>query len=220
MADKKDFKDKKKSTDGPKLAGPIELLAILVFVFIVASFFGQRLSWLSQYLQTFFSTENSATSFLWAALPYLIIFSFGLSALFLIGIIYSLWRLTKIVKERNKTLNAPQATAQQEEVVNQKWIRVSDHINSENPNDWRLAILESDIILEELLDKMGYRGESIGDKLKTIEKSDFTTIDNAWEAHKIRNSIAHEGGDFLITQREARRVIELYASVFREFYFI
>jgi len=217
-----DFKDKKKGKgdESLKLVGPIELLAILVFVFIVASFFGQRLSWLSQYIQTFFSTENSVASFLWLALPYLVIFSFGLSALFLIGIIYSLWRLTKIIKERNKTLSAPQTTAQQEEVVNQKWERVSAHINSENPNDWRLAILEADIILEELLDKMGYRGESIGDKLKTIEKSDFTTIDNAWEAHKIRNSIAHEGGDFLITQREARRVIELYASVFREFYFI
>jgi hypothetical protein len=56
--------------------------------------------------------------------------------------------------------------------------------------------------------------------MKSIEKSDFNSIDMAWEAHKIRNSIAHEGSDFLLNQREAKRVIGLYEIVFREFRYI
>jgi transposase len=67
---------------------------------------------------------------------------------------------------------------------------------------------------------MGYMQESIGEKLKSIEPSDFTNIENAWEAHKIRNTIAHEGSEFLINEREAKRVIGLYESVFREFEYI
>ena len=78
--------------------------------------------------------------------------------------------------------------------------------------------MEADIILGEMLEKMGYvKGETIGDKLKTIEKSDFTSLDQAWEAHKIRNMIAHEGTDYILTEREAKRVVGLYEQVFKEF---
>ena len=105
-------------------------------------------------------------------------------------------------------------------LINEKWERVIQHINSNNPSDWKLAILECDIILAEILEKMGYLQESISEKLKAIEPSDFTNIESAWEAHKIRNQIAHEGSDFLINEREAKRVIGLYETVFREFEYI
>jgi hypothetical protein len=75
-------------------------------------------------------------------------------------------------------------------------------------------------MLDKLLNVQGYRGETMGEKMKGIEKSDFTTLDLAWEAHKARNKIAHEGSDFLLTQREARRLINLYSRVFQEFEYI
>ena len=103
---------------------------------------------------------------------------------------------------------------------NPKWEKVQEHITSENPANWRLAILEADILLDELLDALKYRGESIGEKLKKIEQSDFTTLSLAWEAHKIRNQVAHEGSEFLLSDREARRVVKLYEEVFKEFQFI
>jgi hypothetical protein len=105
-------------------------------------------------------------------------------------------------------------------VENEKWQKVLVHINSTNSSDWKLAILECDIMLSDILEKMGYMQESISEKLKSIETSDFTNIEYAWEAHKIRNQIAHEGSDFLINEREAKRVIGLYEAVFREFNYI
>ena len=101
-------------------------------------------------------------------------------------------------------------------IVNPNWERVLDYIESFNESDWKLAIMEADIMLSDLLDKLSVSGETMGDKLKTIEKSDFTTIDFAWDAHKVRNQIAHES-DFRLSQREARRVIDLYRSIFDEF---
>ncbi len=100
---------------------------------------------------------------------------------------------------------------------NPKWLQVQKHIDSENSSDWKLAILEADIMLADMLDKFSLPGESIGEKLKAVEKSDFNTLEQAWEGHKIRNAIAHEGSEFVISQREARRVIELFKQVFDEF---
>ncbi|MEX2405199.1 MAG: hypothetical protein WD579_01195, partial [Candidatus Paceibacterota bacterium] len=67
---------------------------------------------------------------------------------------------------------------------------------------------------------MGHQGDTLGEKLKSVEKSDFTSIDQAWEAHKVRNAIAHEGVDMDISHRKVRRTIELYKTVFEEFHYI
>ena len=75
-------------------------------------------------------------------------------------------------------------------------------------------------MLNELLDVLGYRGETMADKMKQVVRGDFNTIDLAWEAHKVRNRVAHEGAEHLLSGREARRVISLYEQVFREFKFI
>jgi len=157
---------------------------------------------------------------LYGFVPVLSIISFALSALFLFGIVYVYRQYSKIIAEENKKYKPSKAVQEAEKVKNEKWERIENHIASDNPSDWKLAILEADIILDEMLEKMGYHGDSVGEKLKGVEKSDFTTIDNAWEAHKVRNSIAHEGSDFLINQREAERVIALYKTVFEEFKFI
>ncbi len=103
---------------------------------------------------------------------------------------------------------------------NPKWDIIQKHIASMNPSDWRMAILEADILLYEMLDQMGYDGDTIADKLKLVESSDFNTLDLAWRAHKIRNAISHEGSSYEMSYQQAQNTIELYKKVFEEFYFV
>jgi len=153
-------------------------------------------------------------------------FSFIISILLIILIIWSANNLIRIRREMHEAVtltdkkDTKKSSTAPAEIVNEKWQKVLVHINSQNPSDWKLAILECDIMLSDILEKMGYMQESIGEKLKSIEPSDFTNIENAWEAHKIRNQIAHDGSDFLLNEREAKRVIGLYETVFREFEYI
>ncbi len=131
---------------------------------------------------------------------------------------YMIYHLTKI-REAEHLLFYPTAIkeATGEPEVNPKWRKVLAHIESTSESDWKLAIIESDIMLDDILTKLHLPGDTMGEKMKAVEKSDFSTIDNAWEAHKIRNQIAHEGSEFVLTQHEARRVIALYQSIFEEF---
>ena len=104
--------------------------------------------------------------------------------------------------------------------LGKRWDNVLKHSQSGNENDWRQAIIEADIILDELVTKLGYKGEGLGEKLKRAVKGDFKSLDQAWEAHKVRNMIAHSGSDFSLNQVEVNRVINLYRQVFEEFYHI
>jgi hypothetical protein len=89
--------------------------------------------------------------------------------------------------------------------------------DSDNPNDWKLAIIEADIILDDILKKRGYTGSSLGERLKSISPNQLESLNDAWEAHKIRNRIAHDGADFVLTKRVAQETIARYLRIFREF---
>ncbi len=90
---------------------------------------------------------------------------------------------------------------------------IQGYMSSDSEALWRIGIMEADNMLLEVLDKKGYQGEGVGEKLKGAS---FKTIDLAWDAHKIRNRVAHEGSDFVLTDREAKRAFTLFESVFRE----
>lgn len=102
----------------------------------------------------------------------------------------------------------------------EQWDRIMKKLHSDSEAEWKMAIIEADGILGEILRAEGYVGEDIGEMLKSVEPSDFLTLESAWEAHKIRNSIAHDTMGIPLSHREAKRVIGLYEKIFREFTFI
>ena len=103
---------------------------------------------------------------------------------------------------------------------NEHWGKVLDYIFSQHASDWKLAIIEADSMLECLLDQLGFKGESLGDKLKSATQDTFPQLTIAWEVHTVRNRIAHEGLSFELSQHEAKRVIALYEEIFHTYGFI
>ncbi len=101
-----------------------------------------------------------------------------------------------------------------------RWRDVLRLADSAQPNDWRQAIVEADIMLEDAITQKGYQGESLGEKMKTVRRSEVNTIDGAWEAHKMRNRIAHEGAAMELSQREVKRIIALFERTLRELDYI
>lgn len=112
------------------------------------------------------------------------------------------------------------ASADPQESKNKRWVYIQELRQSPNVNDWRQAILEADIILEQILEKIGYEGASVGDRLKSIPKGDMISINQAWEAHKVRNIIAHSGAEHQLSRQEVDQVLKNYEKVFREYYYI
>ena len=148
--------------------------------------------------------------------------AFLISILLIIGIIYLTIKLNKVEKKDEEIYGTIFVSSDggEESIKNERWLRVLEHLESDLQSEWRASILEADIILDEMTIKMSYHGDTLGERLNSVERSDFTTIDKAWEAHKVRNIIAHEGSNFEMTKREVKRIIDLYRQVFEEFNFI
>ena len=172
--------------------------------------------------------ENPQTFFLTGFYDLLsnvwIIFTLVMTVLCLILaaiLIYSLLRLKQIRAEEEVYYASSVAVAEDAaEYTNKRWENIEHLTASPNETDWRQAIIEADILLEELLTAQGYDGAGVGEKLKQVEPSDFTTLQKAWDAHKVRNRIAHDGSAFILTRRDAQQTLRWYEEVFREFFFI
>lgn len=148
-----------------------------------------------------------------------------------VGILLALLFLILLVSVRLRLARVEEAGwAQREEaeihatgkpiVKNPRWTHVLTLVNSSHASDWRSAILEADIMLFAMLNEKGFAGESVGEQLRSASPSHFTSLDLAWDAHRVRNEIAHAGEAYPLTEREAQATIDLYRRVFEEFDYI
>lgn len=179
---------------------------------------GFNLEWLFLQIYELFtggfhvSTDGGFFSFLKFILGLIGIVFFGV-------IVYSVMRL-KERNQMNKDLLHERVMALKTEKhveKNEQWAMVVEHISSTKEGDWRIAIIEADSMLDALTKKMGLIGNDLGDRLRNAPTGDFQTLDNAWEAHRLRNRIAHEGLKFKLEYRDAKKAIEQYELVFNEF---
>jgi hypothetical protein len=101
-----------------------------------------------------------------------------------------------------------------------RWEKLLEAAMSSDPREWRASILAADVMLGDLLGKFGYQGETTADKMRVIPEDAFVTLPQAWEAHRVRNFVSQRSSDFILTQREAFRVMKLYEQVFEEFKYV
>jgi hypothetical protein len=134
----------------------------------------------------------------------------------LVSIFYLLFQLKELERIRKVKIIR---TVEQESVpqIDPRWASIQEHMKSDNPAEWRLAIIEADTILDDITRRMGYPGDTLGERLKQIEPSDFFTLQRAWEGHKVRNRIAHEGLAFQLPYKDAVTAIAHFEAVFKEF---
>jgi hypothetical protein len=202
-----------------------ETIGFLIFLILLGALWSQ-FSGQAENLAAYGSIWDAIVAFclrIWRVLRVLAAFIIGLSVWWAV---YSRVKLHNLAKAEQEIYGSEVPAALGAETAkplaekNDKWVRVIEHLNSTNPSDWRLAIIEADVMLDELLTANRYHGDSVGEKLKSVEPGDMKTLDAAWEAHKVRNRIAHSGSDFELTEREAKRVIALFESVFKEYQII
>lgn len=131
-------------------------------------------------------------------------------------VVYTTIRLHEL-RTREEEIYGHVHIAAENQEENPRWTEIEKLIGSENPNDWRQAIIEADVMLDDVLRRAGFPGNGVGERLQSADPSNFTTLQYAWDAHKVRNQIAHEGTAFQISQTIAQRAIAQFEAVFREF---
>lgn len=140
-----------------------------------------------------------------------------LAAVLLAGIFWTTIKINEIHHAEHKKYDAIPIEETEAKGRMIQWKVVLEHITSENPAEWKLAILEADNMLDEILEDKGYFGDTLADKLKAMSPTKIASYNDVWEAHKLRNQIAHGGAiDMELSKKTARDAVANFGNAFKE----
>ena len=95
--------------------------------------------------------------------------------------------------------------------ITKKRYEIEGMLKSDNNYELRHAVIEADKLVDYILRKKGYNGETFADRLRNAEGNiNHHLYQNIWQGHKIRNQIAHDEGN--INKEVLIRSVQLLLS--------
>lgn len=99
--------------------------------------------------------------------------------------------------------------------VNRQWKKIIKKTELGSENEYKLAILEADDYLQNVLDEFGYEGESFEDVIeKASQKLSLTVVDVS-QAHAVRNSIVYSP-NYVFDEETAKKVLSYYETAIKQ----
>ena len=150
-----------------------------------------------------------------------------LIVLSVIFLVLSLWIFIKIwptrvrlyVFEGLRAYRAPKQTStlveEQKSATRKKWTEIIQRVETGDEKAYSFAMIEADSLFEDILGRMGFGGKNIAERLRSVMPSDLPSVNEVWEAHKLRNRIAHET-DFTPAKEETMRALAVYKKALEE----
>ena len=157
------------------------------------------------------SVIKSPTFFFYAKVIFL-----GIGGIFLFLIILLLkktkWLEFKILEDITEITTHRPYGAQK---TFKQWAKIIKKLEEKKETEYRMAIIEADNLLGDILRKMGYKGETLRSLLEQINSKILPNIEDIWYAHNLRNNIVHDS-NYDLNLENAKKAMSIYERAFRD----
>lgn len=99
-----------------------------------------------------------------------------------------------------------------QEQYRSKWLTIESSVAGDAGSQ-HMAILNADKLLDSALKARGFKGETMGDRMKNARTS-FKNNNAVWAAHKLRNQIAHE--EVAIKPQTVKRALLAFKNALKD----
>ena len=113
-------------------------------------------------------------------------------------------------------MDIPREITSKKSLMQKKWQEIKGKLASENGNDYKLAVIEADSLIDDFVRRLGYKGETFGERLDNIPDNQIVNIGGMKEAHEVRNQIVHDE-NFVLTREETEHVLGHFEELLRSF---
>lgn len=95
-----------------------------------------------------------------------------------------------------------------------RFLEIENKLKQDNPASYVTTVINGDKLLDKAMMEMGVPGKTMGDRLKRCGDR-FTNLNGVWQAHKLRNAIAHET-DIEVSYRRAFNALQIYKQALKD----
>lgn len=92
---------------------------------------------------------------------------------------------------------------------------IEKRLESGNPSQYKVAVLEADQFADEVLKESGYAGANMAERLAEIEPGQLSSYDDLKSAHEVRNKIVNDPA-FTLDREQAKGLLDHYRKLFAE----
>lgn len=96
-----------------------------------------------------------------------------------------------------------------------RWKKILSRLETGLESEAKLALIESEMVLDETLKEMGYSGETLGQRLEKVTTASLPNIEEVRKSHQICNNIIHDPS-YRLSLEEAKRVITIYERALKD----
>lgn len=118
-----------------------------------------------------------------------------------------------VLKGRFGTSQVPRA--ERAAAAKKKWSAIEARLKSGNASEYKVALLEADAFMESVLERIGYKGANMAERLDQIDSAHMEDIDAVKEMHQLRNRIVFEQ-DFVLELSEAEKALKIYETALKK----
>ncbi len=97
--------------------------------------------------------------------------------------------------------------------MTQRWQQNVARLQTANEAEYKLAIIDTDAMLDESLNRLGFRGTTLEDRFAILTPIILPNLEDAKRAHMVRNNIVHDP-NFILSLDQAREVLAIYEKSF------
>ncbi len=96
-----------------------------------------------------------------------------------------------------------------------QWSKITKRLEGGKETEYRMAIIEADSLLGDILRKMGYKGETLRSLLEQVDTKILPNLEDIWYAHELRNNIVHDS-NYDLNLENAKKAMKIYEQAFRD----
>jgi hypothetical protein len=120
------------------------------------------------------------------------------------------------IRENFLGVNIPKEFVKKKGKLKANWGKILERLESENVSEYKVAVIEADNLIDDLIKRMGYKGENMSERMMAIPAGHIDNLDKIKEAHEVRNRIIHEE-NFTLSKEEAKKILDNFAHLLHIF---
>ena len=95
------------------------------------------------------------------------------------------------------------------------WTKITKRLDTGLESEYKLAVTEADNMLDEVLKRVGYAGETLEERLNQLTSTILPNLEQVREARLIRNDVVRNP-DYRLSLDQTRKTLEVYEQALRD----
>ncbi|MFA5853899.1 MAG: hypothetical protein WC866_02315 [Patescibacteria group bacterium] len=131
--------------------------------------------------------------------------SIGKAVFVLVGLTFVFFIVRAVMSFLRRLFAGNRLDGMDRKAVQARWNEIERMVQTGGEMHLKIAVMEADKLLDHALKAMAMPGQTLGERLKYAAYK-YPKIKNVWNAHRLRNSLAHEASFYLDPQMARRAV--------------